>query len=151
MENTRGQGVKSAILQAQLAPHGLPGKVAVVGFSLGGGEALFWSIGWDDLIAGEVLWYPAQTFIHNIPGWTARIKTPVLMFAGEDDTFRGCCLVGHAHELADAASAAGAPFTLVTYPGTDHDFVIDGAHYNQRSYDDAFAKTAAKLKEYFGE
>ena len=42
----------------------------------------------------------------TIPGWTARIKVPVLMFAGEDDTFRGCCLVGHAHELADAAAAA---------------------------------------------
>jgi dienelactone hydrolase len=37
MEGTHGDGVKTAIQQAQQMPHGIPGKVALVGFSLGGG------------------------------------------------------------------------------------------------------------------
>src|SRR5260221_9202387 len=34
---TQDQGLRSAIAQAQRMPHTLPGKVALVGFSLGGG------------------------------------------------------------------------------------------------------------------
>jgi dipeptidyl aminopeptidase/acylaminoacyl peptidase len=76
---------------------------------------------------------------------------PVLMFAGESDTFRGCCLIENARTLAQAATAGGKPFELVTYPDTDHDFVKDGAHYNPRSYSDALQRTAARLKDYLGQ
>ena len=41
MEGNQGAGVTNAILEAQKAPHGLPGKVALVGFSLGGGMILY--------------------------------------------------------------------------------------------------------------
>jgi dienelactone hydrolase len=152
MENTRGQGVKDAILKAEQAPHGLPGKVAIVGFSLGGGESLFWATPWDDQIAGVIEWYPATGFIQHVDFFVSRLKMPVLMFAGEADHFRdGCCLASKAHVLADAATAAGKDFQLYTYPGADHDFVIDGAHYDKAAYDDAFAKTADRLKQYLGD
>ena len=36
MEGTHGYGAKSGILQAQQMPHALPGKVALVGFCMGG-------------------------------------------------------------------------------------------------------------------
>jgi len=150
MEGTHGDGVKSAILQARQMPHALPGKVALVGFSLGGGMSLYYGTQWPELVTGAVVWYPATTFIKDVPGWVSRLKVPVLMFAGEKDTFRNCCLIGNAHSLASAATAAGLPFELITYPKTEHDFVKGGSHYNAEAYADAFQQTAAKLKEYLG-
>ncbi len=150
MEGTHGDGVKAAILQAQQMPHALPGKVALVGFSLGGGMALYYGTQLADLVVGAVVWYPATTFIKDVPGFVSRLKVPVLMFAGESDTFRGCCLIGQARTLAAAATAGGQPFELITYPKTDHDFVKGGAHYKSESYSDALQRTAAKLKEFLG-
>jgi dienelactone hydrolase len=152
MENTNGEGLKTAIAQAQQAPHGLPGKVAVVGFSLGGGMALYYGVQWPETVAGVVVWYPATSFIKNVPGWVTKVKVPVLMFAGEKDNFRdGCCTVAKAHILEDAAKSGGIAFELVTYPKTDHDFVKDGAHYKADSYADGMQRTAARLKQYLGE
>jgi dienelactone hydrolase len=150
MEGTHGAGVKSAILEAQQAPHGLPGKVALVGFSLGGGLSLYYGAQLPDLVVGTVVWYPATTFIKDVPGFVARLQTPVLMFAGESDTYRDCCLVDKARILAQAAQAGGKAFELVTYPDTDHDFVKGGSNYNPRSYADALQRTGARLKAYFG-
>ena len=151
MEGTRGEALKTAIAQAQAMPHALPGKVALVSFSAGGGISLFYGTQWPDQVAGAVLWYPATFFIRDVPGFAARLKVPVLMFAGEKDTYRNnCCTAASARALADAANAAGRPFELVTYPRTDHDFVKGGGHYNPDSYDDAMKRTAAKLKEFLG-
>src|SRR5208282_6007419 len=66
MKGTHGDGVKTAIQQAQQMPHALPGKVALVGFSLGGGMILFYGTQWPDLVAGAIAWYPATTFIHDV-------------------------------------------------------------------------------------
>jgi dienelactone hydrolase len=152
MEGTQGAGVQAAIVQAQAqAQHALPGKVALVGFSLGGGMDLFYGSRLSDLAVGAVVWYPATTFIKNVPHFVDILQMPVLMFAGESDTFRGCCLIDHARELAAAATAGGKPFELVTYPNTDHDFVKDGAHYNPSAYADALQRTGARLKRYFGQ
>jgi len=71
MEGTHGDGLKTAIQQAQQMPHALPGKVAVVGFSLGGGLSLYYGTQWPDLVAGAVVWYPATTFIKDVPGFVA--------------------------------------------------------------------------------
>ena len=150
MEGTHGDALKTAIAQAQQMPHALPGKVALVSFSAGGGITLYYGTQWPDLVSGVVVWYPATMFIKDVPGFAGRIKVPVLMFAGEKDTYRNCCLISTAHTLADAATAAGAPFVLVTYPRTEHDFVRDGAHYNAESYADALQRTQARLKEYLG-
>ena len=152
MENTNGEGLRTAVQQAQQASHGLPGKIAIVGFSLGGGMALYYGVQMPEAVAGVVAWYPATNFIKNIPGWVTKVKVPVLMFAGEKDTFRdGCCLVQKAHVLEDAAKAGGLDFQLFTYPKTDHGFVKGGEHYNAQSDADAMEKTAAKLKLLLGE
>jgi dienelactone hydrolase len=147
MEGTHGEALKTAIQQAQQMPHALPGKVALVSFSLGGGLSLYYGTQWPDLVSGVVAWYPATTFIKDVPGFAARLKVPVLMFAGEKDTYRDCCTVDKARTLASAATAAQQPFELVTYPNTDHDFIKGGKHYNAQAYSDAFAKTAAALKQ----
>jgi dienelactone hydrolase len=148
MENTHGEGLKTAIQQAQAMPHALPGKVAVVGFSLGGGIALYYGSQWPDQVAIDVAWYPATSMIKDVPGFAGRLQVPVLMLVGESDTYKNCCLVDKARELAAAAKEHNASFDLVTYPDTEHDYVIGGNHYNAKSYDDAFQRTSAILKQY---
>ncbi len=148
MEHTHGEAVHSAILQAQQMPHALPGKVALVGFSAGGGESLYYATQWPDLVVGAIVWYPATSFIKNVPGFVDRLQVPVLMFAGEKDHYRDrCCTADNARMIAAAAKSAGKPFELYTYPTADHDFVRDGAHYNAEADTDAFQKTADRLKQ----
>lgn len=147
---THGDALKTAIEQAQQMPHALPGKVALVGFSLGGGISLAYGSRWPDQVAVDIVWYPATNVLTNIPGFIRLVKVPILMFAGESDTYRNCCLIGTARDLLAAATAAGKPFELFTYPKTEHDFVDGGSHYNPKSYKDAFDRTAAKLKEFLG-
>ena len=150
MEGTGGAQLKADILQAQAMPHALPGKVALVGYSLGGGMALYYGGRLPDLVAGDVVWFPATVFIKDVPGFGAKLGVPVLMFAGESDTFRGCCLVDHARALAAAAGAAGASLDLVTYPGANHDFIPEGDNYDRAAYADAWTRMLERLKLYLG-
>jgi dienelactone hydrolase len=148
-ENTHGQGVKRDILAAQTMPHALPGKVALVGFSLGGGEMLYWGTQSSDQVAGAVVWYPANAFIRDIPGFANRLAVPVVVFAGGKDRFRnGCCTADKDSALEQASKSTGKSFDLTVYPDADHDFVKGGNHYNAQAYDDAMQRTAAALKLY---
>ncbi len=90
MEGSHGEALKKAIEQAQQMPHALPGKVALVGFSAGGGLSLYYGTQWPELVIGVVAWYPATSFIKDVPGWAGRLKVPVLMFAGEKDKYKDC-------------------------------------------------------------
>jgi dienelactone hydrolase len=146
-EHTHGDGVKTAIQEALAMPHALPGKVALVGFSLGGGESLYYGSQWSDQVAGVVVWYPANAFIQNLPGFASRLQVPVVVFAGGRDHFRnGCCTADQDTALQSAAQAAGKSFQLTIYPDADHDFVQGGANYNAKDYQDAFNRMAAALK-----
>jgi dienelactone hydrolase len=150
-ENTHGQGVHSAIQQAMAMPHALPGKVALVGFSLGGGEELFYGTGpvSAEQVAGGVFWYPANAFIHDVQGFAGRLSVPVVVFAGGKDKFRnGCCTAANDTTLQDASKAAGKSFDLTIYPDANHDFVKGGDNYNAKDYSDAFQKTADALKTF---
>jgi dienelactone hydrolase len=55
MLGTHGDGVKTLILQAQQMPHALPGKVALVGFSVGGGMYFYFASQW-------AIWWRARCF-----------------------------------------------------------------------------------------
>ncbi len=150
MEGTHGEGLKTALAQAQQMPNALPGKAALVGFSLGGGITLGFGVHWPDQVAVVIAWYPATIAFHDIPSYANSIQVPVLMFAGESDNYHNCCMIETAHTIATAATAAGKQFELITYPKTDHDFVDGGSHYSPKSYQDALARTGAKLKEALG-
>ena len=63
---------------------------------------------WPDQVAVDIVWYPATSPFKDIPAFAARIKVPVLMFAGESDKYKDCCLIGTAHAMADAAAVAKA-------------------------------------------
>lgn len=152
MAGTHGDGVKADILDAQQMPHALPGKVVLVGFSLGGGMYLYFGTQWPDLVSGAVLWYPENSFIHDLPGFVSRLKVPVLMFAGAKDHYRNdSCTAEKDNTLMAASTAAGKPFELIVYPDAEHDFVKGGDHYNPNDYADAFKRMADKLKVYLGD
>jgi dienelactone hydrolase len=151
-EGTHGDGIRSAIQQALTMPHALPGKVALVGFSLGGGESLFYGSPLADQVAGVVAWYPANAFIKNVPGFVQRLAVPVVVFGGGKDNFRnGCCTASKDQELQTAAAAAGKSFELTVYPDANHDFVKGGTNYDDKAYTDAFQRTADALKSYLGQ
>jgi dienelactone hydrolase len=146
MQGTKGAGLKAVIGPAQQMPHALPGKVALVCNSLGGAICLGYGSMWPDLVAVNVDWYPATNVFPDVPGFVARMKVPTLMFAGEKDDFdAGCCTIEKARAFAAASASAPVPFQVITYPNTNHDFIVGGEHYNAGSYKDAFAKTMEKL------
>lgn len=146
---TGAEGLRSAIEQARQMPHALPGKVALIGLSLGGGVALAYGSQMPNEVAVDIVWYPATGFYLRLPGYASRFKVPVLMFAGESDSYKNCCLISTARTIAADAVAVKAPFELVTYPGTDHDFIVGGSNYKPESYKDALGRTAARLKSTF--
>jgi dienelactone hydrolase len=153
---TQDQGLREAIVQAQRMPHALPGKVGLVGFSLGAAFALDYGTAWSDLVAVVASWYPSTTPtskyglrspVHDLPAWAGQVRVPTVMFAGEDDIYEACCYVDRARAIGKAAQAAGAPFELTTYPRAKHGFVKGSAGPYQPGPDgDAFAKTAAVLR-----
>ena len=140
------QGLRDAIAQALRLPHALPGKVGLVGFSLGGGYVLGYGTAWSDQVAVVAAWYPSTTAFKDPPAWAGRVRVPTVMFAGENDTYHNCCLIDKARAIGRAAQAAGAPFELTTYPNTPHGFNLLGANYKAQAADDAFARTDAALK-----
>lgn len=146
-----GPRLRTAIQTAQQSPHALPGKVALVGISLGGGFSLALGSEWSDVVAVDIVWYPATGFAARLPGFTRRISVPVLMFAGESDHFENCCLIETARSIETSAKASNAPFELVTYPGADHDFIRGGKNFNAAAYQDALDRTAARLKAAFAD
>ena len=109
---TLGGNLRAAILAAQRSPHALPGKVALVGISLGGGFSLALGSEWPDLVAVDIVWYPATGFAARQPGFVRRMSVPVLMFAGESDHFENCCLIETARAIESSAKANNAPFEL---------------------------------------
>jgi len=115
MEHTQGQAVHAAVLQAQQMPHALPGKV-VVSASRPAGRSDVLRIAMAGSCGGIIVWFPANAFIKNVPGFAERLQVPVLLFAGEKDHYRNsCCTADGARGLRDAAKAAGKPFELYTY------------------------------------
>jgi dienelactone hydrolase len=147
MVGVHGDGVRADIVEAQQMPHALPGKVALVGFSLGGGMYLYFATQWPELVSGAVLWYPQNYFIHDPPGFANRLKVPLVVFAGgKDHAGNGCCMVERDSALATASIAAGKSFKLIVYPDADHDFAKGGVHYSPKEYADAFKRMAETLK-----
>jgi dienelactone hydrolase len=170
----RGHGAElhDAIVKVQQSEHALPGKVAVVGFSLGGGVALAWATRWPEIVATVVAWYPATRFIKDPDDFVSRIQVPALILTGGDDDNYGagptgpstwietadewktaaCCWVERARGAAAAAAARNLPLELVVYPGVGHDFVrVDQSTYDGPAANDGWRRQAIRLKQAFGD
>ena len=108
----------------------LRGKLALVGFSLGGAYALDMSVTLAEEIAAVV------TFYDSYPGLDyRRASAAYLCHFAEDDPFEPAESVA---EMEQALQAAGRPVTFYTYPGTKHWFFEE----NRPEYDAQAARLA---------
>jgi S-formylglutathione hydrolase FrmB len=65
--------IKGVITRAQASPHALPGKVGVVGLSLGGATALTYAARMPDQVATVVAMYPLTNCpVAGVPGGSVR-------------------------------------------------------------------------------
>ena len=139
--------LRKAIERAQKAPLAIPGKVAVIGFSLGGGGALAFAANMPELVTMVVTYYPTTAFVKDAGVLANRFKVPVLVLAGGRDTYRNCCLIESMRAMEAAAKQLGAKFELVVYADGQHGFNIPGNPGYWREYDsDAWRRTVEMLK-----
>jgi len=142
------ENLQNAIAAAKSSPQAIPGKVALVGFSIGGAGVLRYGATLMDQVSAVVAYYPAIT----TTGWDMRIfaaglQTPVLLLAGERDHYENCCLIESMRELAEAPKTV--PFEYVEYPNAGHCFNLDVNvplfTYRPQDAADAWARNVAFL------
>jgi dienelactone hydrolase len=141
--------LRGVIARAQQSPHALPGKAAVIAFSLGGASALTYAARMPDSVSAVVTYYPDTEFISNPGDFVSKIKVPTLIFAGVLDTYENCCVIEKARQLAAAAQARGGGATLrvVEYPDAGHGFVIKSIKgWRGNDAADAFRRTLDYLQ-----
>ena len=146
--------LKGVITRSQQSPHALPGKVAVVGFSLGGGFTLTSATRMPELVCAVVVYYPFTAHITNPDDFVSKIKVPTLVFAGGRDTYKNCCLIETARMLADAAKKSEGKIMLEVfeYPNAKHGFIIKSSEaWAPTDTADAFRRALNHLHQYFGE
>lgn len=118
------------ILRQHNAIHPTNGKIAIIGFSLGGAYALSASVNMADEIAAIVIFYATYTG----PDYSSA-KAPYLFHLAENDPFEPA---ESAAEMEKALQDAGKQATFYTYPGTSHWFFEE----NRPEYDAGAARLA---------
>jgi carboxymethylenebutenolidase len=106
------------------------GKLALVGFSLGGAYALDMSVTLAEEIAAVVTFYAAYTGLDY-----RRASAAYLCHFAQDDPFESAESVA---EMEQELQAAGRPVTCYTYPGTKHWFFEE----NRPEFDAGAARVA---------
>lgn len=154
--HTGPANLKKAIDRAQHSPSAVKGKVAVIGFSLGGGGALYEATAIPDLVSVVIAYYPyTRTWAKNISSLVKRFQVPVLVLAAQRDRHLECCVIETAQAMETAAKASGAKLDLVVYPEANHGFNLQtGARgepagaYRRDDDRDAWRRTVEMLKQY---
>lgn len=137
----------AAIAALEASPKTAPGKIAAVGFSLGGGAVLTYATRMPDRFATVVAYYPFTAFIQNPDAFVAQIKVPTLILAATKDTYKDCCKIDMARKVAEAGKKASPPLLeLVEYPQADHAFILPGPKLRAGDTADALKRAAAQLK-----
>jgi dienelactone hydrolase len=153
-ELTGEANLKKAIDRAQRSPHAVPGKTAVIGFSLGGGGALYNATPLSDLVSVVVAYYPYTKTWANKMGWfVKRFQVPVLVLAAQRDRYMDCCVVESMQAMEAAAKQNGKQFELVVYPEANHGFNLQtgakgepASAYRRDDDRDAWRRTVDMLK-----
>jgi pimeloyl-ACP methyl ester carboxylesterase len=138
--------LQTVIADSQSASQAIPGKVAVIGLSLGGAAALLYGGPLKDQVSAIVAFYPAlNRLTMDMKTLAAGLKVPVLVLAGERDNNDGCCMIDTMRAL-DAAPKTVA-LELVVYPNAGHGFNLHDPRFNYREEDaaEAWARTLAFL------
>jgi dienelactone hydrolase len=140
------ENLQSIIAESKSSLQAIPGKVSLVGFSVGGAGVLSYGTKLKDQVSAVVAYYPAITTLgRDMKTLAAGFQMPVLLFAGEKDLYHNCCLIESMRELADAPKTV--PFELVEYPKAKHCFNIKSLPFTYRPEDaaDSWARTVAFL------
>jgi len=141
--------LESAIDHARQAAEAVPGKAAVVGFSLGGGAALAFATGMPESVSVVIAWYPSTSFVTDPERVAARVRVPTLVLQGEADRYNNCCIVERVRAIEAAARSRGAPFELVVYPGAEHGFNLRGTSgYVRRDAEDSWRRALEMLNSH---
>ena len=142
--------LRRAIVRAQSDAKAQPGKAAVIGFSFGGGVSLTHAAGMPDLVSAIVVYYPMTNHIKDMRSFVAEFKVPILILAGEQDTYYYCCLIESMRAMEAEAKAIRAPFELVVYKEARHAFNLEdsGKEYRAEDAADAWQRTLKMLSQY---
>ncbi len=140
------QNFKDAIQSLLASPNTTSKKVAVIGFSLGGGALLSHAIGQPDVVAGALAVYPFTAWIQNVDGLAGRIQVPLTVLAAGADTYNNCCMIEKAREIEKAAKARGKSFEMVVYENADHGYDLTGRNYRRDYVLDTWKRTEEWLK-----
>ena len=154
--HTGPANLKKAIDRAQRSPSTVKGKVAVIGFSLGGGGALYNAANMPDLVSVVIAYYPyTRTWSNKIDSLVKRFKVPVLVLAAQLDTYKDCCVIDSMLAMKTSADGYGAKFDLIVYPEADHGFNLEtgakgepGRAYRRDDARDAWRRTIEMLRRY---
>jgi dienelactone hydrolase len=148
-----GERLRKAIARAQGSANAVPGKVAVIGFSLGGGAALTYAARMPGYVSAVVVYYPETAFISrvsDVKSFVGNFKVPVLAFAGGKDTYLNCCLIGTIQAMDAAAKELGVPMELIVYPQAKHDFIMQ-PDFRAADAADAWMRTSEALRRNLAE
>jgi dienelactone hydrolase len=148
-----GDRLAKAIATAQGSAHAKRGKIAVVGFSVGGAGALAYAERQPETVATVITYYPATSFIAKVTDMNSfvdKFEVPLLAFAGGKDTFGNCCLLTTIQSMKATSSDLGKSMDLVVYPDAQHDFIKDST-YRQADAEDAWKRTTTVLAQYLGD
>ncbi len=144
-----GDDLRRTIVRAQSNAKALPGKVAVIGFSFGGGVSITHAAGMPDLVSAIVVYYPMTDHIKDMRSFVAAFKVPILVLAGERDTYYNCCLIKSMRAMEAEARGGKAPFELVVYKEAGHAFnLADWGGYRAEDSADAWQRTIKMLGQY---
>ncbi len=155
-ELTGPANLTKTIERALQSPSAVKGKVAVIGFSLGGGGTLYNAANMPNLVSMVVAYYPyTKTWANKIDALVSRFKVPVLVLAAQRDRHKECCVIETAQAMKIAAKAKGVGFELVVYPEATHGFNLKtgaggepmGAYRGDDDLD-AWRRTVDMLKLY---
>lgn len=147
-----GERLAQILDKAQSSPNALPGKVAVIGFAMGGGGALAYAERAPDKVAVVVAYYPTTSFITKIGDmktFVDKFQVPLVAYAAGNDTFMNCCLLATIQDMDATAKSAGKQMQLVVYPNADHNFAA-GATLKTDDAADAWKRTTDLLTQYLG-
>ncbi len=134
--------LKRIIASVQSEPQAMPGRVAVVGFALGGSASLKHAAPIEESVSAVVAFYPNLVLLgSDIAGLAAAFKAPVLVLAGAKDRYAGKM----AHDLAAAPKQAA--FEMISYAASGHEFdLTTSAGYVAADAADASDKAVLFLK-----
>jgi len=124
-------------------------KVSLIGYSLGGGLALSYASQMPERISNIIVYYPVTSYIRNIETFVNRFNVPIVVFQGENDTYKNCCTAIVMKEIDQTAKTQNKSFEVIMYPGAEHGFNLQPVPSYNRQYDeDSWKKTVEILKKY---